>query len=236
MPNKTINTPDLLKGLTFGAPGGTTSGGSSNASLASTKNSLLNPNNKNTTFIRDNESNYGTRKQEITIDTLLKRLNPAYRERFRSFFNEFIALNPTGYRFSINDTYRTFKESAELKKQNSENAAPGKSAHNYGLAIDMNLKAPNGETLRKSEGKEKWLATGIVDIAKKYKLGWGGNYASYKDYIHFYVEEWAPNKATKVKEAVNKLYSLGNNPSLSEYIKANPDGLNPKLNINELLS
>jgi len=66
-----INTPNLLKGLTFNNQRTTSSEGGNTVSLSSVKNSLSNPNNKNTTFIRDNESNYGTRKQEITVNTLL---------------------------------------------------------------------------------------------------------------------------------------------------------------------
>jgi hypothetical protein len=238
---KIINTPFLLSGeypsvqaAGFTLEGITTSPTTQNLTLV--KDSFKNDKNKKATKIIDNESNYGSKGKELTLETLLNRLNPSYWERFLGFFTEFKETNPTGYIFKINSTYRTFKRSAELKKQSSKNASPGKSAHNYGLAVDFNLVVPNGKTLMKSYGKEKWLATGIVDIAKKHKLGWGGNYATYKDYIHFYVKEWSPNKATKVRGAINKLYGLGNNPSLSAYIKANPNGLNPKLDINELLS
>tara|TARA_R110002020_G_scaffold155872_3_gene337256 strand:+ start:99 stop:4118 length:4020 start_codon:yes stop_codon:yes gene_type:complete len=171
--------------------------------------------------IIDNESQYGTRKQEISINTLLNRMNPAYRDRFKSFLEEF--LQKPGYTLKINATYRTFKRSAELKKQDSENASPGRSAHNYALAIDFNLITPTGFTLRKQENKNEWIATGIVDIAKKYNLGWGGNYNSYKDYIHFYVKEWNRGNASKIQTKTYQLYSLPSKPTLSKISKANID-------------
>ena len=234
-----INTPKLLQAAGFAVEDtSTTTPTTATQNLTLTKDSFKNDKNKNATKIIDNESNYGSKGKEITLETLLNRLNPAYWKRFLGFLTEFKETNPTGYIFKINATYRTFKRSAELKKApgGSDNASPGKSAHNYGLAMDFNLVVPNGETLMKSHGKEKWLATGIVDIAKKHKLGWGGNYATYKDYIHFYVKEWNNKNATKAKSAVNTLYNLGNNPSLSTYIKTNPDGLSSKLKLNELLS
>ena len=44
-----------------------------------------------------------------------------------------------GDRIQINSAYRSFKEQAELKdKLGRKAASPGKSMHNYGLAIDMN--------------------------------------------------------------------------------------------------
>ena len=171
--------------------------------------------------IIDNESQYGTRKQEISIDTLVNRMNFVYRDRFKSFLEEF--LQKPGYTLLINATYRTFKRSAELKKQNSENASPGKSAHNYALAIDFNLITPTGFKLRKQENKNEWIATGIVDIAQKHNLGWGGNYKSYKDYIHFYVNGWNPRNASKILPKTYQLYSLPSKPTLSQISKANID-------------
>ena len=231
--NNIINTPKLLQAAGFTLEGTTTS-----TTSTYVRDSLINPNNQTPTKIIDYEDSYGSRGKEITLETLLDRLNPSYKRRFKRFYTEFKNTNPTGYIWKINSTYRTFKRSSELKKSppNNDNASPGKSAHNYGLAIDFNLVVPTGETLMKSYGKEKWLATGIVDIAKKHKLGWGGDYASYKDYIHFYIREWNPSKATKILSSLNKLYDLGNKPSLDTYIKTNPSGLNPKLNIYELLS
>lgn len=173
--------------------------------------------------IKDNESQYGTRGQEISLQTLVDRLNPEFRDRFKSFIGEFIDTY-NGYTLLINATFRTFKKSAQLKKDNSSNASPGKSAHNYGLAIDFNLITPSGKTLKKQENKNEWIATGIVDISKKYGLGWGGNFSSYKDYIHFYVNGWNSTNSTKILDQVYTIYRLGKNPSLTQIEEA---GINP---------
>tara|TARA_R110002020_G_scaffold136857_3_gene305501 strand:- start:12313 stop:15933 length:3621 start_codon:yes stop_codon:yes gene_type:complete len=193
------------------------------------------------TIIIDNEKNNGvavypdTIGKKITVETLLKRLNPSYRGRFKRFLNEFID-NNLGYTLIINATYRTLKDSARLKKENNKNASPGKSAHNYGVALDFNLRTPKGKTLLKKQDKEWWIATGIVDIAIKNNLQWGGNFSSYKDNIHFYIKEWTSSKATSAKSKLNKVYGLGNNPSLATYISKNPDGMNPKIDLPNVLS
>ena len=149
--------------------------------------------------------------------------------------NEFVN-NKRGYKLLINATYRTLKRSAELKQHNAKNASPGKSAHNYGVGLDFNLILPDGDILRKKENREKWLKTEIVDIAIRNGLQWGGNYSSYKDYIHFYIKEWNPSNAIAVKSKLDRVYGLGNNPSLTTYIRNNPNGMNPQLDLPNVLS
>jgi hypothetical protein len=194
-----------------------------------------------TTVIEDWETTKGiatfpsTYRKVISVDTLVGRLNPAYRDRFRSFFNEFID-NNLGYKLIINATYRTFKRSAELRKENIKNAFPGKSAHNYGVALDFNLETPNGTLLRKKENHAMWVASGIVDIAIKNNIQWGGNFSGYQDNIHFAIKEWNGNNAIAAKSKLNKVYGLGNNPTLGAYIAKNPDGMNPQIDLPNVLS
>ena len=122
--------------------------------------------------------------KEITIVELIKRFHPQAQPFFLFFFTRFIA-ETKGYTLYVNNTIRTLGNSARLKKLNSENASPGKSAHNYGAAMDFNLKADDGLSLRKSSPNSKWLTTPIPRIGKESGLRWGGEFSSYHDPIHF---------------------------------------------------
>lgn len=134
-------------------------------------------------IIQDNERGGG----ELTVDQLVARLNtlPEIQNAFTGFFNE-LSEKYDGYRALINATYRTIKRSQELKAQNPKNATPGKSPHNYAAAIDMNIIVPSGQMLPKKSKGGNWRATGIPDIARKYGIGWGGDFKNYRDYVHFY--------------------------------------------------
>mgnify|MGYP003113186292 FL=1 len=85
----------------------------------------------------------------------------------------------------LNAVYRTFERSQQLRRQNSRNALPGKSKHNYSGAIDFNITDPNGRTFRKSE-RAIWIQSGIVEESKNAGLGWGGGFSNYVDSIHFF--------------------------------------------------
>lgn len=122
-----------------------------------------------------------TKEQEF----YLSRLHPKYQNLFRRFIAE---IEKLGYKVLITSGYRTFQEQAAEHKDNSKNAAAGKSVHNYGAAIDLNLiSKKDGKQLKKSSSKTDWEKTGIVKIAKQLGLDWGGNFASYHDPVHFEV-------------------------------------------------
>lgn len=140
--------------------------------------------------IIDKDSNAGiefdktTFGKEITVDELIKRFHPQARAIYKTFFTRF--LNETkGYTLTVNNTLRSLSNSAKLKKQNKENASPGKSAHNYGVAIDLNLRAQDGLSLYKSSPNSKWLSTPLPRIGKESGLRWGGEFSTYHDPIHF---------------------------------------------------
>lgn len=112
----------------------------------------------------------------------INSLNPGVKNLFISFINDIQAL---GYVVVITGSYRTFQRSAELKKENPKNAAPGFSSHNYGTAIDINL-VKDGRMIRKDNSKKDWEATGVVQLAKKkYGMRWGGDFSGYADNVHF---------------------------------------------------
>lgn len=116
-------------------------------------------------------------QQELYI----KDLHPSYQNKFRQFIK---AIEATGWKVVITSGYRSFEKQAQLKKENSKNAAAGRSKHNYGMAIDINAQS-GSKILRKASSKESWTNSGIPGIAEKMGLKWGGSFANYWDPIHF---------------------------------------------------
>jgi len=127
--------------------------------------------------------NYAFSKEQ---EFFLTDLHTKYQNVFRSFIAD--ADKKLGYKVLITSGYRSFKKQAELKLENSDNALPGKSMHNYGLALDINLiSKKDGTQLKKSSTSAAWEKTGIVELATKYGLKWGGGgtFGSYHDPVHF---------------------------------------------------
>ena len=123
-----------------------------------------------------------------SVDNILQELNPAAREQFSKFF-QILKERYSGYRVKINSINRSWEEQAKLKNQNPKNAPPGRSKHNYGMAIDMNIITPQSTTNRTlmKRNRTPWLEEGIPIIAEEAGLMWGGNFSNYVDCIHFYV-------------------------------------------------
>jgi ribosomal protein S17E len=119
------------------------------------------------------------------LESHLKQLHPKYQNRFRGFFRD--VKEVLGWNVIATSSYRTFAEQARLHSLNTKNAVAGYSTHNYGLSMDINLQ--KGTTyLRKTSPQKDWEKTGIVELAKKYGLDWGGNkFVSYYDPVHFEV-------------------------------------------------
>lgn len=113
----------------------------------------------------------------------LESLHPVFKQNFINFYNE---LEKRGFKPQINSSYRTFKRQAELKAEDKRNAAPGLSKHNYGLAIDIQLKDANGNIYGKTN-PALWIKAGIPALAQKYHLIWGGTFTGYIDAVHFEV-------------------------------------------------
>jgi len=111
----------------------------------------------------------------------IKDLHPKAQDIFRKFIK---LIEAKGYNVIINSGYRTFSEQSKLKKENSKNATPGSSMHNYGFAIDINLQKGTG-LWKKEDSDEHWLKTGVPQLAKELGLRWGGDYKGYQDAVHF---------------------------------------------------
>jgi hypothetical protein len=111
-------------------------------------------------------------------------LHPDFQYDIKEFFSW--VEKETDWNVVWSSGYRTFEHQARLKEQNSNNASAGKSNHNYGFAVDINIRNKNtGEQLKKASSKSKWLATGIPQKAKAMGMIWGGDFNSYHDPIHF---------------------------------------------------
>jgi len=126
------------------------------------------------------------RRAIMTLDSLLSELDPVARPSFRKFF-EILTERYSGYKAIVNDVRRTWEESYNLKKSNSKNADPGRSQHNYGLAIDINIETPASTTRRTllKNNKTPWIEEGVDKVAKEANLRWGGDFTGYIDCVHF---------------------------------------------------
>lgn len=114
----------------------------------------------------------------------VERLHPLYRDDIKELFS-WIEKN-TDWDVIVTSGYRTFEKQAQLYRENSKNAPAGKSSHNYGFAVDINLRnRKTGQQLKKASSKSSWEATGIPQQAKKMGFKWGVDFKNYHDPIHF---------------------------------------------------
>lgn len=109
---------------------------------------------------------------------------PEYKNTFIAFIN---LINKAGYWVHITDGGdRSLDDQIKFYRLNRKNAVPGTSKHGKGSAMDINLiDKRTGERYLKHTSTEKWLATGVIDIAKSVGLKWGGEFPGYKDNVHF---------------------------------------------------
>jgi hypothetical protein len=146
------------------------------------------PDNRSSFLILDGRNN----RDIITLDSLLLELDPVARPAFRKFF-EILTERYSGYKAIVNDVRRTWENSWNLKNNpqnpnySPKNAEPGRSLHNYGLAIDINIETPASTTKRTllKKNKTPWIEEGIDKVAKEANLRWGGDFTGYIDCVHF---------------------------------------------------
>ena len=131
-----------------------------------------------------NPVNFVPKGEIISIEKVIQEIHPEAKSTFRRFLNTLDQKYP-GYTMTLNAIGRSFERSKELKAENSNNATPGLSKHNYYAAMDFNITDPNGVTYMKGGDRAKWVESGIIREATKVGLEWGGNFANYEDCIHF---------------------------------------------------
>lgn len=146
----------------------------------------------------------------------LTDMHPKYQNIFRRFIAEAEKL---GYKVLITSGYRSFQEQVKLHKENAQNAPAGKSMHNYGVALDLNLiSKKDGSQLKKASTSKAWENTGIVKVAEKLGLKWGGgkNFGSYHDPVHFEVPLGGDKLySLAIKQFGNESKVIGNRVSIA---------------------
>lgn len=139
----------------------------------------------------------------------IERLHPKFRDKARALINR--TKNRLGLDMFVTSGLRSYDEQVKLHNQNSSNAKPGYSSHNFGFAFDVNVRDKNGNLkLKKSSSSKQWKDAGVIKLANELGLSWGGDgaFGNYHDPVHFYVK---PNgKSTKDLRA---LYDSGKKDS-----------------------
>ena len=131
-----------------------------------------------------NDATYG---EEISLETAVSYMNKNVQNVFRNFYEGLRDGGYEDYVITINAVFRPFSRSVELKEENPKNASPGRSVHNYAAGVDFNVTDPNGKMFKKKE-RNPWIEQGIVAMAEKAGIKWGGTFSGYVDSVHFYVQ------------------------------------------------
>jgi hypothetical protein len=121
-------------------------------------------------------------------EAYIQNLHAFARPRFRQFIRAVEA--QTGWKVIIASGYRTFAKQLQLWNENHSNGTPGGSYHNYGMALDINVRKGNIQ-LHKSDSSAAWYSTGVPQLAEAMGFEWGGggNFGSYHDPVHFDVRK-----------------------------------------------
>ena len=123
----------------------------------------------------------------------LNELHPKYRARFIKFFAD---LYKEGFTPLVTSGYRSIEKQNALHAADPNAAKGGSSLHNFALACDINIMKPKFIGMNTPDAD--WSR--VVEIAKKNKLGWGGNLfgSSYHDRVHFQPDELKGKKGTEL--------------------------------------
>ena len=149
------------------------------------------------------------RKQYKTITDkqkeFLENLHVAVKQRIYELVD---AIQKRGYEADIQSTYRSFQHQQRLKNQlGSMAATPGKSPHNYGLAIDIVLWKNGKKYGNKSATKAEWESTGVPALARSLGFTWGGDFKTHPfDPVHFDLVKDLGQKTADLFEKGKKIY------------------------------
>lgn len=118
---------------------------------------------------------------------------------FVNFINE---INKAGYTVSIESGVRSYEKQLALflaKDRKHPAAAPGsKNGHEAGRAIDIHVYG-TGVSLGKFTSGTQWIQSGIISIAERLGLNWGGYFS---DNNHFQIKGSGAPKSEAIYEDV----------------------------------
>jgi hypothetical protein len=137
-------------------------------------------------FLKRSVATFFVHRHNESVLADIKTVNAQTYTRFSSFIDEVEA--QTDWQVVITSGYRTAKEQAILNEKDGRNANAGQSKHNFGKAIDINLYKHtwlSSVWLMKKSDKKRWEDSGLLKIAQKNRLKWGGDFKSYYDPVHF---------------------------------------------------
>lgn len=144
----------------------------------------------------------------------INNLNESAKPYFEDLFE---GIRKLGYEPYITSAYRDYDKTIALKAQDSRNASI--SYHNFGVALDLNIKKDGVIILGKGNTVAEWEKTGIPKLAKKLDLIWGGtDIEGYIDTVHFDLRKVFPMdkmlKDSKVKYGDNLRLIMDNGNKL----------------------
>ena len=117
---------------------------------------------------------------------IVEKLHPKFRNMVAELFTR--SEKELGLTLYATSGYRTYAEQVVLHNQNPSNAKAGYSIHNFGFAIDLNVKKNGVIILKKASTNEAWEKSGVVALARKIGIQWVGNFGSYHDPVHFFLK------------------------------------------------
>lgn len=114
---------------------------------------------------------------------MIDKLHPKFRPLIKDWMSD--VEDKLGLEIYPTSGYRTYAEQARLYAKNNSNGKPGYSYHNFGLALDVNVKKDNKIIILKDDNNDKWKQSGIVYLANKNGIIWKGDFGNYHDPVHF---------------------------------------------------
>ncbi|MCI5057381.1 MAG: M15 family metallopeptidase [Flavobacteriales bacterium] len=124
------------------------------------------------------------RTWDLISDRRIAALHPLIRNKAKEFIIR--AEKELGIKLRVTSTLRTWKEQEKLYAKGRTtpgnivtNAKPGRSLHNYGLALDV-VEIKNGKAMWNNTNWSK-----IGKLGKSLGFSWGGDWTSFKDKPHF---------------------------------------------------
>lgn len=124
---------------------------------------------------------YFSKRSCAILDTVHPTLQHIFEE----------AITDSPFDFGITSGYRTAEEQNELfnKGASQRDGYTKKSYHQTGLAVDIAIYVDGKLTWE--EDYYKIVAGHIIGTAKRlgYEIEWGGMWQSFRDYVHYQIEE-----------------------------------------------